>query len=87
MNKPTCEELMEMESVHRKSDDSWRHGAYIDEVFSRKADDTFWNASYRLSSDGETNELREGCAGISQVKPVEKVVITYVDVKKTANNG
>ena len=38
MKAPTCEELYEEDgfvSVHRESDDSWRHGCYIYEVFCR----------------------------------------------------
>jgi len=88
MDKPTCEELMEMDSVYREADDSWRHGSYVDEVFHRTYDDTFWNASYCLSYDGETNELREGVAGIEQVTPVEKTVVKYIRVvEETADNG
>ncbi len=81
MSKPTCEDLFEevgYESVNRESDDSWRHGAYIDEVFKRQSDGTYWLASYRLSSDGETHELREGHAVISEVVPVEVTTIRYV---------
>lgn len=81
MEKPTCEQLLNeegLESVWREVDDSWRHGSYVAEVFKRHSDDTFWMASYRLSTDGETNELREGLADISQVVPQEKTVITYV---------
>ena len=63
------------------SDDSWRHGSYVDEVFHRASDDTYWMASYRLSTDGETNELHEGDAEIRQVVPQEKTVVTYVGVK------
>ena len=82
MEKPTCEQLIddELDSVSRESDDSWRHGSYITQVFYRKADGTYWQAEYRLSSDGETNELREGYAEITQVKPVEKSVTTYLPV-------
>ena len=85
MKVPTCEEIWngredEFEQVHRKDDTSWRHGSYVWAVFKRISDNTFWCASYRESNDGETNELREGYANISQVKPVEKVVIDYVGV-------
>jgi len=81
MNIPTCEDLFEedgYESVHRDSDDSWRHGAYIGEVFTRFSDGTFWLAAYCLSTDGETNGLREGDADITQVVPKEVTIIKYV---------
>ncbi|WP_149648883.1 hypothetical protein [Azospirillum argentinense] len=67
-------------SVSREADTSWRHGAYITQVFHRAADDTYWRALYCLSTDGETNGLREGDAEITQVRPVEKTVIDYVPV-------
>ena len=83
MNEPTCKDLFLEDGyvpVHRDSDDSWRHGAYISEVFKRDSDGTYWLASYCLSSDGETNELREGEADITQVKPKEVMITQYVSV-------
>jgi len=84
MSKPTCEQLIddELETVHRESADSWRHGCYIAQVFYRETDDTYWRAIYRLSNDGETNELCEGDAEICQVKPVKTSVTTYQPVIK-----
>jgi hypothetical protein len=82
MKKPTCEEIfyeVGLKSVCREVDDSWRHGVYVTEVYKRESDGTYWEASYQLSGDGETNELREGCADIVQVIPQEKTVITYVN--------
>jgi len=82
---PTCEEIRDdqLKSVDREVDNSWRHGCYINEVYYREADDTYWNVSYRLSTDGETYELREGSADISQVFPVtETVTITKYVSKK-----
>ena len=81
MHEPTCEDLFEedgYESVHRDVDDSWRHGAYIGEVFKRESDGTYWLAAYCLSSDGETHGLREGDADITQVKPIEATTIKYI---------
>ncbi len=81
--QPTCEQLFledGLKSVHREADDSWRHGAYIYEVFRREADDTFWSAAYELSTDGESHGLREGTADIKQVRPVEKTTIEYQPV-------
>jgi len=78
---PTCEELDDgdgFERVHHETDATWRHGSYVTDVFHRKADDTYWMAAYRLSTDGETNELRDGEAEISRVKPVQKTVTDYV---------
>lgn len=89
MTKPTCEELFdaachcsdEYEEVHRESDDSYRHGSYVCQVFYRKADDTYWETSYAVSGDGEQNDLREGCALIYQVEPYEVVETKYREVK------
>lgn len=79
--KPTCEQLLDedgLKSVQRDADDSWRHGAYISQVFHRTDDDTYWGVNYELSTDGETNGLREGTADILQVRPVTKTVTDYV---------
>ena len=81
MNEPTCKDLFledGYESIHRDADDSWRHGAYIGEVFKRDSDGTYWLAAYCLSTDGETNGLREDDADITQVEPKEIVTIKYV---------
>ena len=81
---PTCEELYDgkgFESVHRSTDDSWRHGCYVCQVFLRDSDNTYWMASYCLSNDGETNELRSGDAEISHVMPVIRTVTEYVSYK------
>lgn len=79
LNRPTCEELFneELEEVARESDDGWRHGCYIKEVFYRKADDTYWAAEYCLSSDGESHGLREGLAEIYQVAPKQVTTTIY----------
>jgi hypothetical protein len=79
--KPTCEDLYEdtltYKTVSRTTDDSWRHGSYVTQIYHRGSDNTYWEATYRLSSDGETNELREGFADITQVEPFETTVIRY----------
>lgn len=82
MQAPTCEDLYnsrrdEYEVVFRETDASWRHGSYVSAVYKRLSDETYWMAQYRLSTDGETNELREGDADIYQVEPYEKVTIDY----------
>lgn len=85
MDIPTCEQIWEeegFESVLREADDSWRHGAYIYEVFKRQEDATFWAASYSLSTDGETHGLREGDADIHQVWPKEVTTTTYMTEKQ-----
>ncbi len=80
---PTCEQLSEswrtddFASADRVADDSWRHGSRVTEVFHRVADDTYWKAYYRLSTCGETDELRDGDASICQVWPKEIVTTTY----------
>jgi hypothetical protein len=81
MDQPTCQQIYDEDlgdPVYRKDDASWRHGAYVTEVYHRTDDDTYWKVSYRLSTDGETNELREGIAQIAEVVPVTKTVIEYV---------
>jgi len=81
MDKPTHEELCDvLESVHREADDSWRHGSIVHQVFKRPEDNTYWAATYRLSSDGETNELRDEDCDIVQVKPIEKTVVDYIAI-------
>lgn len=84
--KPTHEQLSDeigFESVLRKADDGWRHGCDIYEVFQRLEDDTYWAVNYRLSTDGETNELRQGECDITQVRPVATTVIKYEAVPTT----
>lgn len=79
MDKPTCKEIWDedYELVHRESDASWRHGTNEYQVFHREEDNTYWAASFQLSTDGETNGLREGYADIEQVWPVEVKKIEY----------
>ena len=84
MEKPSCEDLLEedgYEEVLRESDASWRHGTYEHRVYKRLSDETFWAADYRLSTDGETNELREGSATIYQVEPKQVTVTSYVPIE------
>lgn len=80
MKEPTQDELLEevgIVTVHRESNDDWRHGSSIYEVFHRKSDDTYWEVSYRLSTDGEWHGLREDDYYITQVRPVEVTVLKY----------
>lgn len=76
---PSCEALAEEEypSVYRFADDTWRHGSRVTQVFHRAEDDTYWQAEYRLSTDGETNELTEGLATITRVYPYQITVTKY----------
>lgn len=75
---PTHEQLTydedTLKSVSRELDDSWRHGNRVDEVWKRERDGTYWFAHYRLSTDGETNELRDGECDITRVYPVTKTI-------------
>ena len=80
MEEPTCEQLFDedgFELVAKASDTSWRHGSYDTAVYKRESDNTFWATSYRVSTDGETHELREGEADICQVFPKTKEVTVY----------
>lgn len=73
---PTAEQLLDWNGVKEISSeviDIWRHGNLNQDVYQRKSDGTYWQATYRTSTDGETNELREGGANIIQVEPYEKV--------------
>lgn len=81
MDAPTCEQLNDedgFDRVSRISDASWRHGTRETQVFRRVADGTYWETTFRLSADGETNELAEGLARIRQVHPQEKMVTVFV---------
>ena len=79
MIAPTCKELFneELKLVTESVVSQWRHGTVQQAVYYRESDNTYWQAEYRVTPDGETNELREGYANIKQVKPVEKVVTVY----------
>jgi hypothetical protein len=77
---PTCDQLCDEDGckvVSRSSDPSWRHGSRETTVFHRESDGTFWEAHYRVSTDGETHELREGEATIRRVYPHEVTVTVY----------
>ena len=83
MEKPTCDQLYDRDGfaqVYRSVEDGWRHGVDVTEVYQRASDQTYWMATYRLSTDGETNELREGEAYIAQVTPRETTVTCWVAV-------
>lgn len=58
-------------------DASWRHGAYITEVYFRKSDQTFWRFRYKLSTDGEHNGLRDDEYNVEQVWPQKEEVTVY----------
>jgi hypothetical protein len=78
---PTCEDLFRHDEgdvyieVQHETETGWRHGHYVCDVFHRASDDSYWSASYRVSTGGDTNELREGFAEISRVIPVEKTIV------------
>ncbi len=79
---PTNEQMLEEDGVRcvsRETDDSWRHGCRVTQVFHREADDTYWQAKYRLSTDGETHGLRDDDEPtyVMQVKPVNVATVHY----------
>ena len=83
MNKPTCKQIFNedgFKSVKLTENSGWRHGVKREEIFYRESDDTYWSVVYRVSTDGETHELREGIATIFQVKPVKVEKIDYIPV-------
>lgn len=77
---PTHEELSseKLTCVSNRILDDWRHGVVRSAVFYRASDGTYWKVIYRVSTDGETNELADGTAGIFKVRPVSVVVTEYV---------
>lgn len=78
--KPTHEQLWneELEEIQSEPTDTWRHGSVMETIYHREEDNTHWRAVYRVSADGETNELREGYADITQVEPRQVTVTQYV---------
>ena len=82
MQKPTCEQIWEDElgePIYSEFQDMEDGGTRIN-VYKRD-DDTYWEVGYRVSTDGETNGLREGDAHICQVKPETQLVTVYVAVE------
>lgn len=82
---PTCKILFNEEfgdPIQTIDDASWRHGVYRTEVFHRQSDNTFWQAKYRVSTDGETHGLRDNEAVIVQVLPQEITAVIYLPEPK-----
>ncbi len=82
MNEPTKEQLLEFDEkilpiVSETHDASYRHGAYITQVFHRISDNTFWKVLYSLSTDGEEHGLAQGVYKISQVYPKQIIMTVY----------
>lgn len=85
MNAPTCAQLYGEDGdatqgyvlVHTVNDPSWRHGLRVTGTYLRQSDSTYWSAHYRLSTNGETNELAEGLADIYEVEPFKVEVIKF----------
>ena len=79
MEPMTCQQICdgELEPVSSHADPSWRHGCRMTNVYHRESDNTYWEARFRLSTDGECNELREGIANISQVEPFQEMATKY----------
>lgn len=68
------------EKVHQHADPSWRHGCYMDTVYKRLSDGTFWSVSWQRSGDGEYNSIRDGGLGqgdIVQVWPKAVPTVEY----------
>ncbi|AKF13452.1 hypothetical protein PHIN3_189 [Sinorhizobium phage phiN3] len=88
MNKERFKELWyddELEEVHEDIDDSWRHGNNVWTVY--KYGDTYWQASYRVSGDGEYHGIRDDDFEIERVYPHEVVtkVTNYVTTPPKTN--
>lgn len=83
---PNCQDILE-DKFGEPIDcelGEWRHGPLRIEVYYRAEDDTYWRARYRVSTDGETNELREGLASIVRVWPSRVTAIEYTTSEPTS---
>ncbi len=76
---PTCDEICNelLTEISSEAQTGWRHGVDKYNVYHRESDNTYWGVSFRLSTDGETNELREGTAQISRVYPRTVIKTDY----------
>lgn len=76
---PECADLYEeagYTEIETSVIDTWRWGTVNETIYqSDENPNEFWAASYRVSTDRETDELREGDAQIYQVEKRE--VTTY----------
>lgn len=81
MPEPTCDQLFNEEGYEQVDTllTPWRHGTFQICAFRDEADGTYWKAKFRVSSDGETHELRDGTASISQCWPREVTITVYDD--------
>jgi hypothetical protein len=84
--------------VHQEIDDSWRHGNIYETVFEYVPVDedgvevpggeiTYWEASYRVSGDGEWHGIREDEFSYAQVWPHKKVIETTVWLRKPVDTA
>ena len=81
VDEPTQEEIRNFDKpVFREVEDSWRHGYYVFEVYHREEDDTYWGVNYKLSTDGETNGLRDNEYCIEQVTPHRTTMVEYIRI-------
>ena len=81
MLPPTCEQIFnedeDLEVVSEETVGNWRWGHVEECILHRKSDDSFWSCSYRVGSQGETHDLRDGDADIGQVEPTIVVTTKY----------
>ena len=70
MVPPTYDELWEeCDEIEETTIGHWRHGRIMKTVWQRPSDETYWLAKYRVSTDGESNDLRDGLREPIQVMP------------------
>ena len=77
---PTKDEILEesgLKCILRESESGWRHGTDERRVFKRESDGTYWDVSYRLSTDGEYHGVKEGDYTCFRVEPFSKTVTDY----------
>lgn len=85
---PTSEDLLYgagFTTVSKIDEAGWRHGVDRKQVWRRDADGTFWASAFKVSTDGETHELRDGEAPIYQVWPHEVKTVVYRSRKEDAD--
>lgn len=82
---PTFDDIRQelyLEEVSTRVVGEWRWGNVYEGVYRFNGSDKLWAATYRISADGETNELRENPAAklCYEVKAVVKMHTEYVRV-------
>lgn len=84
--KPSPIDLLDengYECIEENTIDRWRWGTVEEWIY--QSEDTpprYWSATFRISTDGETNGLRDGEAVIAEVVPTEVIKTVWTRIKK-----